>query len=201
MRHRTTKPYFYTQRATYIKCYICLSGTQWVKEDCSKSVRGYILMICTSRKPYSWNFLSLMLLSQQAFRDCNWSFKNHHSSLKPARALKTARCYWSGIKRTTSPGTQIPGSRTQVCYCSPFPVLLSAAHGPRALGDGGSTSWSRSNTSNKTKAGSCLFHEAGSLPAKCKHKPWTLHKLGEKRKQSKKQFTGCRCLLMPFKMF
>lgn len=42
----------------------------------------------------------------------------------------------------------------------------------------------RSNTSNETKAGSCLFHEAGSLHAKCKCKPWALHMVREKNKNN-----------------
>lgn len=143
-------------------------------------------MICTRRKPYSWNFLSFILLSQQALCDCNWSFKNHRSCWKPARALKTARCYWSGIKCRTSPGSQIPGQQNTCRLLQPTSSPIFNCPQPRAPRDGERTSPNRSNNSNKTKTGSCLLHEAGSLLAKCKHKPWAFHMLGKKRKQSKK---------------
>lgn len=123
-----------------------------------------------------------MLLSQQASCCCNWSCKKQHSCWKPAHALKTARCYWSGIRCRASPGDTNSRITEHVCCHSPLPGLLSTAKGPRALRDVDSITWSRSNTSNETKAGSCLLHEAGSLLAKCKHKPWALHMLGKKNK-------------------
>lgn len=142
-------------------------------------------MICTSRKSYSWNSLSLMLLSQQTSCCCNWSCKKQHSCWKPARTLKTARCYWSGIRCRASPGDANSRIAEHVCCHSPFPGLHSTAQGPRALRDVDSITSSRSNTSNETKAGSCLFHEVGSLLAKCKHKPWALHTLGKKKTKQK----------------
>lgn len=143
-------------------------------------------------KPHAPFLAGLMLLQFQLYKP---------AVLLKASALKTVRCYyWSGVRGRASPGDANSSKIEHMCCHIPFPGLLSTAQGPRALRNVDSTAWSRSNTFNETKVGSCLFHEEGSLLAKCKHKPWALHVLGEKKK-GKKQFTDCRCLLMPFKMF
>lgn len=125
-------------------------------------------------KPHAPFLAGLMLLQFQLYKP---------AVLLKASALKTARCYyWSGVRGRASPGDANSSKIEHMCCHSPFPGLLSTAQGPRALRNIDSTAWSRSNTFNETKVGSCLFHEEGSLLAKCKHKPWALHVLGEKKK-------------------